>query len=209
MLPAALVTIAAVLLLLRGEALEHETTRRFAKPLASTGFVAAALMQGALGSDYGRLVLGALLLSWVGDVCLLSRRRAWFLAGLLAFLLAHVAFGVAFWRHGVHLGWTIGAAALLLGPLLVVRHWLRPYLTMQMRDPVGAYIVVITGMVALAIGATAAGGSVRIAAGALAFYLSDLAVARERFVHSELANRFWGLPLYYGAQLLLASTVAS
>ena len=40
--------------------------------------------------------------------------------------------------------------------------------------------------------------------GDLAFYLSDLGVARQRFVSPGLINRFVGLPLYYGAQLLFA-----
>jgi hypothetical protein len=33
-------------------------------------------------------------------------------------------------------------------------------------------------------------------------------VARDRFLRHEFLNRAWGLPLYYGAQLLLASTPA-
>ena len=36
------------------------------------------------------------------------------------------------------------------------------------------------------------------------FYLSDLAVARDRFVSPGFANALWGLPLYYVAQLLFA-----
>ena len=32
--------------------------------------------------------------------------------------------------------------------------------------------------------------------------------ARERFVRPSLGNLLWGLPLYYGAQLLIASTTA-
>ena len=46
-----------------------------------------------------------------------------------------------------------------------------------------------------------------IAGGALAFYLSDLSVARDRFVRPAFVNRAWGLPLYYGAQFVLAATV--
>jgi hypothetical protein len=38
----------------------------------------------------------------------------------------------------------------------------------------------------------------------LAFYLSDLAVARDRFVARAFVNRLWGLPLYYAAQILFA-----
>lgn len=41
-------------------------------------------------------------------------------------------------------------------------------------------------------------------AGAFLFFLSDLSVARERFVAPGFANKLWGLPFYYGGQLLLA-----
>ena len=47
-----------------------------------------------------------------------------------------------------------------------------------------------------------------ILVGAVAFFVSDLAVARERFVRSSFLNRAWGLPLYYGGVILLAATVA-
>jgi hypothetical protein len=33
-------------------------------------------------------------------------------------------------------------------------------------------------------------------------------VARDRFVRHEFRNRAWGLPLYYGAQLMIAATPA-
>lgn len=46
-------------------------------------------------------------------------------------------------------------------------------------------------------------------AGAVLFYLSDLAVARDRFVKSSFLNRALGLPTYYLGQLLLAFTIGS
>jgi uncharacterized membrane protein YhhN len=49
--------------------------------------------------------------------------------------------------------------------------------------------------------------SLPILIGALAFFLSDLSVARNRFVAPGFVNRLWGLPLYYAAQLLLASSI--
>ena len=45
------------------------------------------------------------------------------------------------------------------------------------------------------------------AAGAGLFYLSDLAVARHRFVRPAFVNRALGLPAYYVGQLLLAFTI--
>jgi hypothetical protein len=42
--------------------------------------------------------------------------------------------------------------------------------------------------------------------GAFSFYLSDIFVARQRFVTPSFFNRLAGLPLYYLGQFLLAST---
>jgi uncharacterized membrane protein YhhN len=43
--------------------------------------------------------------------------------------------------------------------------------------------------------------------GAVLFAASDLFVARERFVKSTAINTSVGLPLYYAAQLLIASSL--
>ena len=42
--------------------------------------------------------------------------------------------------------------------------------------------------------------------GAVSFYASNISVARNQFVAPGRVNRMWGLPLYYLAQVLLAST---
>jgi hypothetical protein len=56
--------------------------------------------------------------------------------------------------------------------------------------------------------ATADGSGIwTIALGASLFAISDLSVARDRFVARAFVNRLWGLPLYFAAQLILASTV--
>jgi uncharacterized membrane protein YhhN len=47
------------------------------------------------------------------------------------------------------------------------------------------------------------------ALGSLLFYVSDLAVARHRFVRPDFVNRVVGLPLYYAGQFLLALTIGS
>ena len=39
------------------------------------------------------------------------------------------------------------------------------------------------------------------------FAISDLAVARERFVAQTIRNKVWGLPFYYGAQVLIALSI--
>jgi uncharacterized membrane protein YhhN len=77
-----------------------------------------------------------------------------------------------------------------------------------MQVPVAAYVAVISLMVVCALGVADFRQQTTIALGALAFYASDLAVARQRFVAAGFGNKLWGLPLYYGAQLLLASTAS-
>jgi hypothetical protein len=64
-------------------------------------------------------------------------------------------------------------------------------------------------MVVCAIGAAAAGAPLAAAVGAVLFAASDVSVARDRFVGAGFSNRLWGLPLYVGAQLLLAASVAT
>jgi uncharacterized membrane protein YhhN len=67
-----------------------------------------------------------------------------------------------------------------------------------------AYIVVITVMLAVAVSVTPSGAPWPVLPAAVAFYASDLAVARDRFVTPGFINRAFGLPLYYAAQLLFA-----
>ena len=74
-----------------------------------------------------------------------------------------------------------------------------------MKAPVLAYMGVITAMVAAAWGAAARDLSAWLVVAAVAFFLSDLSVARDRFVKKEFANRAWGVPLYYAAQVLFAA----
>ena len=153
------------------------------------------------------LVLAALCLSWAGDALLLSDRERVFLGGLVAFLLAHIAYCVAFWLLGVNLSWVAGAAIGLAVIAGAVLRWLLPHLKGTMRVAVLAYVLVIGTMVTLALGTLGVSDTWILALGATLFFLSDLAVARHRFVTRGFVNKAWGLPLYYAGQLLLAVTV--
>ncbi len=199
-----LLTVVALAVLLFGERQRNLPVKAVAKPLAPAGFLGLAIAAGALDSSYGRAVLAALALSWLGDVFLLSAKPRPFLLGLAAFLLGHVAYAIAFVAYGQDIAWSLAALAALGLPAFFVMRWLGPHLPAAMRLPVKAYVAVISLMMALAAGTFAAGGQPLLPIGAAAFYLSDLAVARDRFVAPGFANRFWGLPLYYFAQLCLA-----
>ena len=85
--------------------------RALFKPIASSGFVGLALVAGAFGSLFGKLVLTALVLSFVGDVVLMKRSEGAIRGGILAFGAAHVAYCAAFLERGVDpLGLGLAAA---------------------------------------------------------------------------------------------------
>ncbi|KAG0352661.1 YhhN-like protein-domain-containing protein [Gamsiella multidivaricata] len=172
--------------------------------------VAPAVMTEGFHTTYTRAMMGAFVLGYIGDVLLIP---AWgFLPGLASFLAGHAAFMVAFTIHGQDmtarqrgLGFVVAMAA-TVGP------WLLPKIKDKvMRGAVVAYMLVISGMVLTAFGSVNSGQDYlpeRIV-GALMFFFSDLFVARQQFVHQTTFNKWIGLPLYYVAQLLLASTLRS
>lgn len=196
-------TAAMVVALVWSEASRPQARRTF-KMLASSGFLVVAATTGALESSYGRWILLGLACSWLGDLLLTIDSRAGFLGGLIAFLLGQVAYGVGFVVRGIEPAWALATAVPIAIAGVLVFRWLRPHLDAALRGPVLAYVVVISLMVIAAAGTFGAEADWRIAAGAAAFYLSDIAVARNQFVAPGFVNRAWGLPLYYLAQLLLA-----
>lgn len=179
-----------------------------AKFIASSAFITLALYSGALTSVYGRLILAGLALSWCGDMFLVGHSRMAFLAGLAAFLLAHVAYVTAFVRHGYARRWVLVAAVPVTAIAIGVFVWLAPHTPPDLLNPVRAYIAVISVMVIFAIGTQGRGGSRLIVAGAIMFFLSDLSVASLRLVQTDYPTYLIGLPLYYAGQVCLALSSA-
>lgn len=178
-----------------------------AKIAASTSFVALALVHGAVGSVYGCTILAALMFSWIGDQLLLSRKSTFLLAGMAAFFAAHVGFSAAFLMRGVQAA-TFVISLVITGVFgVLILRWLWKYLDRPYRIAVPLYLGVVMIMVSTA---TAANGpSTLVAAGAAAFAISDISVARDRFIGRNVLNKAWGLPLYYAAQILFAVSVST
>ncbi len=188
------------------ETRDRPVASALSKMAAATAYIVFALRLGATGTVYGRVVLVALALSWLGDLAL-TRKGAgrWFAAGLGAFLAAHLAYGAAFLVRGVALHGTLAGAVVMAVVAVVVLRWIEGgTLPERLRIPVRAYLAAIGVMVALAAGT----GSAAILAGATLFAVSDIFVARQRFVRPAAVNRMVGLPLYFAGQLLLAWSVA-
>jgi len=196
--------IALVLLLYHG----HTVSAAGAKLVASTAFIALALHSGALGSMYGKFILAGLALSWCGDMLLIGTSEVYFLVGLVAFLLAHIAYVSAFITHGYRRSWAIAAAIPITVIAIAVWAWLEPHTAANLSIPVRAYIAVISLMVILALGTRGASGSWLIVAGATLFFLSDLSVAALRLVQTDVATYVVGLPFYYAGQVCLALSIS-
>lgn len=203
---AALVLLAA---LLWTERLTASWPRAVLKALLSSGFLFSAWSQVGAPGPFRAWMLPGFALCLCGDVLLASPRRLFFTLGLGAFLLGHVAYAAAFISIAEAPGLVTLAAALASAVMIaVVLRWLWPHLG-RLRGPVIAYVTAISVMVcgAAAVAASAqwlVEGRALVLAGALAFYVSDLFVARHRFVKPAFVNRAAGLPLYYVGQYLLA-----
>ena len=197
--------------------------RLAAKLAASAAFVAVGIC--ALGRGPGNddpaavqlahAIVTGLVLGAVGDACLAVSGKRWFLAGLVAFLLGHLAYvaGIAMVEPAERwigdAGW-LAAAPIGMGVAALIALWPR---LGAMRIPVVVYLATITAMVVAAIAAARgaplpAANRARLVVGASAFFVSDLAVARERFLTHSVTNKLWGLPAYYAGQLLLAWSIA-
>jgi uncharacterized membrane protein YhhN len=176
------------------------------KPIAALAFLVLGL-HSAAGHDtpVTRAFVAALVLSLVGDMCLMLKTDKTFLAGLGAFLLGHVGFLVAFLLRGISLGAVAALAVPTIAVAAVVWRWLAPHVPAPMKVPVIAYMTVISVMVACAFGTHAHAPAPMLLVAATSFFVSDLAVARQKFVNPSHTNRYWGLPLYFGAQLLFAA----
>lgn len=122
------------------------------------------------------LLVAAIVLSWGGDALLTGSGDGWFVAGLLSFLAAHVAYVVLFLRLpavGRRLPWwTLVYAAWFAGFLALLAPGLGGLLA-----PVAVYGLVLGTMAALAGGL---GGL--IALGGALFVVSDSVLALGRFL---------------------------
>jgi uncharacterized membrane protein YhhN len=185
----------------------------FTKPVVSVLFVVTALVQRPLTYDYYAVILIALMLCLIGDVCLIFQEsKKMFIAGLVAFLSGHIAYISAFYGH-TRMNAGLWAALIVFAVLgTLVYRWIRPNLG-TLKIPVVVYILVITTMVTCAVSmfgnpALISTGRFMVLAGALSFYTSDILVARDRFVMNAYVNRLIGLPLYFLGQFLFALSIA-
>jgi alkenylglycerophosphocholine hydrolase len=171
----------------------------------STGMQGAALWFGV-----------GMLLSLTGDVLLLWIDR-FFLFGLVAFLLAHVAYLVGFNSptSPVSLWGLLLAVIIGLGGARVIRRILASIVEKgqpRMRGPVALYgavisLMLLSAMLKLTDPGWGAGASALVGLGAFLFFLSDIVLAWNKFVTPIQNGRMLNIGLYHIGQILLAAGV--
>ena len=182
------------------------------KPLATALVIAFAWRRGEPGSLQRRAILGGLLLSWLGDVALLWPRQG-FVPGLVAFLLAHLAYLLAFTRQARFGAWwpAFAAYALVAGGILAL---LWPGVPAPLRGAVLAYVICLASMAAQALvrwhvrrGSHEAAWARSAALGGALFVFSDAMLATDRFAQPLPAASLFVLPAYWAAQWLIARSL--
>ena len=149
-------------------------------------------------------LLAALVASLAGDVALML--EGLFIPGLVAFLLAHIAYTQRFRQDTPWLPRRrVWAGVSAIGALAYAVLWFGG-LPPGLRVPVAVYVLAITLMASQALGRAIVwrdGPSRMVAAGAVCFMVSDTLLAVNRFVTPLPASALWVLGSYGAAQCLM------
>ena len=201
----ALVACAALAIASAPWALDAPVLNFVFKPLATLIVIAHAWQRGHNAPVVRRWVLAGLVFSLGGDVALLWPQQG-FLPGLVSFLLAHLAYLVAFTRSS---GWRPGRR-----PSSATRWWRASCCggcgracRQRCKLPVVAYVVCLAAMAAQAAVLWRRGsprGAVLALGGAL-FLASDALLATNKFAGPLPLAGLWILATYWAAQWCIAS----
>ena len=172
------------------------------------------------GLDGVLLWFGAgILLSLVGDVLLMISLDKFFLGGLVAFLLAHIAYIVGFNIPipAINFFGIVFAVVIGLGGSRIIRLILdRLPATGQghMRIPIIIYstvisVMLLSAMMKLVDVSWEANAAALVAVGAFFFYLSDIILAWNKFVSPIQHGRIYNIGAYHLGQITLIAGVIS
>jgi uncharacterized membrane protein YhhN len=189
----------------------------FAKPAAMVALLAWLALNSAAASGWppalGWFAAG-LVCSLAGDVLLMLSER-YFLAGLIAFLAAHLAYII-----GLNAGGLMPIEGLLLVPMALIGGWLvwkvggalEAHGRHKLVAPVTLYTLVISLMVVSAVATlfrpVSPMGAAQIAVGAILFFFSDAVLAWDRFVAPVRDGKLLVIMAYHLGQMVLVAGVA-
>jgi uncharacterized membrane protein YhhN len=174
LVPAILLAVAAVTDL-AFIASDNDRLRVFSKPALLPLIIFLYL---TLAVDDRWFILGGLVAGWVGDILLLNRRSANFIAGLSSFLIGHIFYSVALLQGVGPVAMSVPVLSLILGMAILVWVVLRVIWPAQREFQV-PLLLYAAGLAALGLSAglrlifIGDTGSILIASGAALFIISD------------------------------------
>lgn len=180
-------------------------SERITKPLTMVLLTAMALMLNPLSPAIRAWFVLGLLLSLAGDVFLMLEHDK-FIAGLAAFLGAHLAYIAGFLLAPVEVAAALaglGVAAIGIGTIGRRIHRAASRSDRRLGVPVAVYVGVISTMVV----AAAATTSLVALAGAALFYVSDAILGWNRFVSPLENGRMFTMITYHSGQALLVTAL--
>ncbi len=178
---------------------------------ASAMFVLTTLLVARPNKGYLRLLLFGLLFGLAGDVLLEMKSESTFMAGLVAFLIGHLFYAVAFFgllpKNKWLTPWQIPLWLIAVGVALHITPHAK-----EMLVPVILYVAVITIMVSGALAvwrdkAQPGGFAALVLIASILFFFSDYLVARNAFMGRTFLNTLVLLPAYYAAQFMFALSI--
>ncbi|MBK8254463.1 MAG: lysoplasmalogenase [Polyangiaceae bacterium] len=196
--------IVGIGLFVTGVLADSAALRLVGKPIPVLALTSFAALQK---KPYARWIAGGLFLGAVGDVFLEISKNL-FVAGLVAFLLGHIAYVIAFFLDEKRLKPALLIPPLALGGLVIWQLW--PGLG-ALKVPVVVYMFVICAMAwrAAARLSMTRGDTVWALAGAVLFLISDSTLGFHRFGGSFPGARAVILVTYWAAQMCIALSTHS
>ena len=173
--------------------------------VASVLFVLAGIAGRAWKHEFGHFLLLALVLCCVGDLA----GPHDFTHGTLAFLGAHLALIAAFLVQGIEWRRLISPLPLVAGVTWIgLARWILPHVPPSQYWLVCSYMSVLFVMVILSSVTRLLRGRALLMCGTFLFFISDIFVARWKFVDSSAINAFFCYPLYYISCAMLALSIS-
>ncbi|WP_396151565.1 lysoplasmalogenase [Flavobacterium sp.] len=160
-----------------------------------------------------KILLFALFFSWIGDVLLMftDKNALFFISGLIAFLIAHLAYIFLFNKQN-----KINAGKIYLRYIPIVGIYLFAILSLlwsslnEMKIPVAIYAIVISTMLLMSLKVFfewEKPANLQVLIGALLFVISDSILAINKFYVTLPLSSFLIMSTYLGAQYFIVKSI--
>lgn len=182
---------------------DDRRTERWAKPAVLTSLMVTALVLGAAGSGTGWWLLVALFFGLLGDIALLSDTVPRFKAGVVAFLVGHLAYVACFVALGLPRPAWAWLGLVPLAVALVATRGVVPGVNRAAGGTAATMVAAYSGVIGAMLVTAWLTGEPLVALGATIFVASDSILSIDRFVRPLPHARLVLMVTYHVGQALI------